>query len=152
MSDDLYLPENALIDRVKARVKGSYGLREVYSEGSLAGVTNGRVADPAVAVVAQPLRIIDSSVECGLLTVETRWSLVAIARAYNDQGRSDRARDLVGRLAVDLIRHVTGWVPAQGFSPMVLRGVDRRVFAGNKVYAPLTFGSTTTINLADEEN
>ena len=150
MADDLYLPESALIDRINDRVKGLFNLREVYSEGSLAGVTNGHVAAPAVAVIAAPLRIVDSNVECGEITVETRWTLVAISRAYNDLNRSNRARDEVGRIAVELIRHVSGWSPAAGFSLLVLRDPGRRIFAGNKVYAPLTFGTTTTINLAEE--
>lgn len=146
---DIYAPSPAIIQRIEERVRPLVGLREVYSDASLADVTADAVQTPAVAVITAPFVVRDVDLESGDTLIETRWQLVVITRAGNDRGRATRARDEAGIIAVELIRHLSAWSPAAGFGALMLRQVPHPIHAKAKAFTPLLFGASTTIRAAD---
>lgn len=145
--DNLYAAEAPILQRLEARLKGPLKLREVYGEVDLPGVTSGSVHTPAVALTSYPFEVRDTSGQ-GAAVLSVRWQVVAIARAANDRGRADRARDEAGRIAVEIIRHLSGWPPATGFGRLALKQVLARRYVGGKVFVPLVFACTTDIEPA----
>ena len=142
---DLYAPSNAIISRLDQRLKARYGLREIYSDASLADVTADAIQTPAIAVVPAPFQIRDHDNDSGATLLETRWQVVAIDRAANDRGRATRARDTAGELVVEIIRHLSAWSPGAGHGVLMLRQVQPPRHVSGKVFIPLVFGSSTTI-------
>lgn len=142
---DIYAPSNAIITRIEERVKAPLGLREIYSDASLADITADAILAPAVAVTPAAFQVKDVDNDSGNTLIETRWQVVAVTRAANDRGRATRARDEAGAIVVEIIRHLSAWSPATGFTPLMLRQVPPPRYVREKVFIPLVFGSFTTI-------
>lgn len=145
---DLYAPSNAIIQRLEEQLKARYGLREIYSDATLADITADAILTPAIAVTPAAFVVRDVDVESGSTIIETRWQVVAIDRAHNDRGRATRARDVASELVVEIIRHLSAWQPDPAAGPLMLRQVPPPRHAKGKVFIPLVFGSNTRIDAA----
>lgn len=143
MDASLYQPEAEILARLEDRLKAPLNLREVYAHEDLSGVQAQAVATPSIALIAAPTQIREADLES--VVIETRWLVVACARAVND-ARATGARDEAGRIALAAVANLIGWIPTTGFTPLVLRQAQARQYTNSRVFVPLLFGTSTTID------
>lgn len=141
---DLYAPQTAIIERLNEKLQ-PFELREVYSDTTLDNIYADTIQAPSVAVVPAPFVILEIDNSLGSTLIETRWQVVPVERAHNDRGRGTRAQGRINTLVVETIRHLSAWSPAEGFGVLMLRAVPPRRSVKGKLFTPLVFGSSATI-------
>ena len=143
--DDVYAPQDRMIALLDKALKKRFELREIFSDSDVADKDEKTIPAESIVVIPEPFLIIDIDAEEGDTFIETRWRVTTVKRSYNEKGRAVRARKEAGKIVIAIIQHLSAWEPAPGFGPLLLRRWNPPKHAAQKIFIPLVFGSSTTI-------
>lgn len=133
--------EGAIAERLKAALPGI----SVMTAADLASVTEDRQPAPALHVVYQSYRVLETRPDGKAAAVEQTWLVVAVARDVRDIRAGAASRLAAALVAEQALPHLMGWVPPGAAGPLLLSTPPKPAYANGITYLPLAFSVKTTL-------
>lgn len=134
--------ESALVERLKAKLPAGV---HVLTGADLDGVSEGSQPTPAVHVVYQGYRVIETRPDGRAARVEQVWLAVVAVRNVRDARTGAAARADAGALGDGVISALMGWQPVGTSSPLKLAQAPRAGYSAGHFYLPMAFTTETTV-------
>lgn len=134
--------EPAIVQRLKDRLPAGV---HVLTGADLDGVSEGAQPTPAVHVVYQGYRVVETRPDGRAARIEQDWLAVAAVRNVRDARTGAAARADAGAMAEAVISAMMGWQPTGTCSPFRLAQAPRAGYRAGHFYLPMTFTTETTI-------
>ncbi|MEW6446327.1 MAG: DUF1834 domain-containing protein [Pseudomonadota bacterium] len=137
--------ESHIIARLRERLPGHV---HVLSAADLAGVAEGSQPTPAVHVVYQGYRVIESRPDGRAARLQQTWLVVVAVRNVRDASAGSAARSDAGLLADGVIAALMGWKLDAVNKPLKLTNAPAAGFRAGFLYVPLAFEAETDVRSA----
>lgn len=137
--------EPLIVARLRERLPGHV---HVLSAADLAGVAEGSQPTPAVHVVYQGYRVIESRPDGRAARLQQTWLAVVAVRNVRDAAAGSAARGDAGQIAESVIAAMMGWKPDAINKPLTLTSAPAAGFRAGHLYLPLAFVAETDVRSA----
>lgn len=135
---DLLSVGDELVARLKDRLPPDL---HVLSAADLAGVTEERQLTPAVHVLYQGYRLLESSANGLTARIEQTWLVVVATRNVRALASGSATRLEAGALAAGVLQALMGFKPGSAAKPLQLSGAPAARYTAGAQYLPLAFAT-----------
>ncbi|MBK7314928.1 hypothetical protein [Candidatus Aalborgicola defluviihabitans] len=139
MIDNLMMLEQPLMDRLADQLADLSPKVHVLAAADLAGVTEATQVTPAVHLVYQGYRIMESRSDGGAARLEQTWLATVATKNVKNTRSGTAARTDAGLIAARVAAALMGFRPAGGSKPLRLAEGPRAGFSNGYAYLPLAF-------------
>lgn len=133
------LLEASLMERLADQLTGMAPKVHVLAAADLAGVTEATQKTPAVHVLYQGYRVVESRSDGAAVRLEQTWLAVVATKNVKDTRSGAAARSDAGLIAARVARALLGFKPTGASRPLRLVEGPRAGFNGGFAYLPLAF-------------
>jgi len=139
MLDNLLALEPELMERLRTELAGLTPVVHVLSADDLAGVKEEQQLVPAVHVVYQNYRVVETRHDGKAARIAQTWLVVEVTRNVANLKSSDAARKQAGTLAARVTKALMGFKAASAAGPLKLTNGPGAGFNKGFGYLPLAF-------------
>lgn len=138
--DTLFAMEPLLLARLKDKLAGLSPLPKVLTAADLDGVSENQQFTPAVHLVYQGYRVVESPRADGTAArVEQDWLVIVATRSQKALRAGDAARSEAGVLARRVCAALMGFKPTPTSKPLKLANGPNAGYSSGFQYLPLAF-------------
>lgn len=131
--------EPELVARLRDKLAGQMSKVHVLTAPELADVLEEKQLTPAVHVMYQGYRPLESRADGTACRIEQTWLIVITARNTRNLASGSDARQDVGALATLVTGALMGFVPTSAAKPLTLAAAPNAEYSGGHQYLPLAF-------------
>ena len=137
--DNLMLLEPQIMERLLERLGGLVPKVHVLAAAELAGVTEATQVTPAVHVVYQNYRVVESRSDGTAARMEQTWLTIIATKNVKDTRSGAAARADAGLIAALVAKALMGFKPQAASKPLRLSQGPGAAFSNGFAYVPLAF-------------
>lgn len=139
MIDNLMLLEAPLMQRLAEQLADTVPKVHVLAAADLAGVTEATQPTPAVHLVYQGYRIVESRSDGGAARIEQTWLVTVATKNVKNTRSGAAARSDAGLIAARVAQALMGFKPGPASKPLRLTQGPDAGFSNGFAYLPLAF-------------
>lgn len=144
-ANNLFAIEGELVARLQAQLIDLTPKVAVLVGADLAGVTEESQVTPAVHVVYQGYRVLESRSDGRAARMEQTWLVTTAVRNVRHLRTGAAARVDAGLIALRVAQALMGFKPASADKPLRLADAPSAGFSGGYQYTPLAFLAELTL-------
>lgn len=144
-ADDFLALEPELLARLRTALAGQTPAVHVLSQDDLAGVAEEKQLVPAVHVVYQRYRVLESRGDGRAARIEQSWLAVVATRNTRNLASASGARTQAGKLAKVVAQALMGWRAPGTATAFKLVDGPGAGFGNGFGYLPLAFSAEMTL-------
>lgn len=137
--DNLMLLEPQIMARLNEQLDGVIPKVHVLAAADLAGVTEATQVTPAVHVVYQNYRVVESRSDGTAARIEQTWLTIIATKNVKDTRSGAAARADAGLIAARVAKALMGFKPEAASKPLRLAQGPGAGFSNGYAYLPLAF-------------
>lgn len=148
--ENLLQLEDEMLRRLKDQLAGLRPAVHVLTAADLADVTEEKQLSPAVHLVYQRYRVVESRMDGRAARIAQVWMPVVCVRNTRTTRTGAAARNEAGALAAQVTQALMGWQPPSAVKPLQLVPAPGAGFSKTFQYLPLAFEAEIVIKTYPE--
>ncbi|MES2948670.1 MAG: hypothetical protein V4858_09020 [Pseudomonadota bacterium] len=145
--DNLMVLEPQLVARLTEQLADLSPKVHVLAAADLAGVTEATQVTPAVHVVYQNYRVVESRSDGKASRIEQSWLTIIATKNVKDTRSGAAARAEAGLIAARVAKALMGFKPEAASKPLHLVQGPGAAFSNGFAYLPLAFVAELTLSV-----